>query len=71
MNNLAICSDLAIVPRSIFIVDQEVTVQYIQLVKEIGEEPNYDQVLEAVRKIVSEKADIERLRAAPYGPPQI
>ena len=27
-------------------------VQYIQLVKEIGEEPNYDEVLEAVKKLV-------------------
>jgi len=71
MNNLAIRLNLAIVPRSIFIVDQDVTVLYIQLVKEIGEEPNYDQVLGALRKIVSEKADIERLRAARYGPPQI
>ncbi|MEE4261953.1 MAG: hypothetical protein V2I56_04630 [Desulfobacteraceae bacterium] len=71
MNNLAIRLNLAIVPRSIFIVDQDGTVLYIQLVKEIGEEPNYDQVLGAVKKIVSEKAGIERLRAAPYGPPQI
>ena len=28
------------------------TVRYIQLVKEIGEEPNYDDALEAVKKLV-------------------
>ena len=28
------------------------TVQYIKLVKEIGEEPNYDEVLEAATKLV-------------------
>jgi thiol peroxidase len=44
--------EFRLLARSIFIVDQDGTVQYIQLVKEIGEEPNYDDVLEAVKKLV-------------------
>jgi len=44
--------EFRLLARSIFIVDQDGTVQYIQLVKEIGEEPNYDEVLEAVKKLV-------------------
>jgi thiol peroxidase len=44
--------EFRLLARSIFIVDRNGTVQYIQLVKEIGEEPNYDDVLEAVKKLV-------------------
>jgi thiol peroxidase len=33
-------------------VDREGRIQYIQIVKEVGEEPDYDAVLEAVRKLV-------------------
>jgi thiol peroxidase len=32
-------------------VDKEGTVQYIQLVKEVTAEPDYEAVLEAVRKL--------------------
>jgi len=44
--------EFRLLARSIFIVDQDGTVQYIQLAKEIGQEPNYDEVLEAVKKLV-------------------
>jgi thiol peroxidase len=44
--------EFRLLSRSIFIVDPDGAVQYIQLVKEIGEEPNYDDVLEAVKKLV-------------------
>jgi len=44
--------ELRLLARAIFVVDQDGTVRYIQLVKEIGEEPNYDDALEAVKKLV-------------------
>jgi len=42
---------LRLLARAIFVVDTNGTVQYTQLVKEITSEPNYDEALEAVRKI--------------------
>ena len=44
--------DVRLLARSIFVVDPGGTVQYIQLVKEIAEEPNYEEVLEAVKNLV-------------------
>lgn len=44
--------ELRLLARAIFVVDQDGTVRYFQLVKEIGEEPNYDDALEAVKKLV-------------------
>ena len=43
--------ELHLLARAIFVVDSKGKVQYIQLVKEITTEPNYDEVLAAVRKI--------------------
>ncbi len=43
--------ELHLLARAIFVVDSKGTVQYIQLVKEITTEPDYDAVLEAVKKI--------------------
>jgi thiol peroxidase len=37
--------------RAIFIVDKKGIIQYIQLVPEIGQEPDYNDVLDAVRKL--------------------
>jgi hypothetical protein len=37
--------------RSIFVVDSQGKIQYIQLVKEIASEPDYNAVLDAVKKI--------------------
>jgi thiol peroxidase len=44
--------ELRLLGRSIFVLDRNGTVQYIQNVKELSEEPNYDAVLEAVRRLV-------------------
>ena len=37
--------------RSIFVLDSKGKIQYIQIVKEIASEPNYDEVLQAVKKV--------------------
>ena len=44
--------ELRLLARAIFVVDRQGTIQYIQLVKEVVEEPNYEAVLEAVAKLV-------------------
>jgi len=44
--------ELRLLARAIFVVDPGGNVRYFQLVKEIGEEPNYDDALEAVKKLV-------------------
>jgi len=44
--------ELRLLGRSIFILDRNGIIQYIQNVKELSEEPNYDAVLEAVQKLV-------------------
>ena len=44
--------ELRLLARAIFVVDRQGTVQYIQLVKEVTEEPDYEAVLEAVTKLV-------------------
>jgi len=36
----------------VFVLDREGTVHYIQIVKEVTDEPDYDAVLEAVNKLV-------------------
>ena len=38
--------------RTIFVVDREGIVRYIQLVKELADEPDYDAVIAAVRRVV-------------------
>ncbi len=43
--------ELRLLARAIFVVDKDGTVQYIQLVKEVTEEPDYDDVLGAVKKL--------------------
>lgn len=37
--------------RSVFVIDQNGKIRYIQLVKEVASEPNYDEVLKAVKSI--------------------
>jgi thiol peroxidase len=44
--------ELRLLGRSIFVLDRSGIIQYIQNVKELSEEPNYDAVIEAVEKIV-------------------
>jgi thiol peroxidase len=44
--------ELRLLARAVFVVDRQGTVQYIQLVKEVTEEPDYEAVLDAVAKLV-------------------
>ena len=44
--------ELRLLARAVFVVDKEGTIQYIQLVKEVTEEPDYNAVLEAVKQLV-------------------
>ncbi len=43
--------ELRLLARTIFIVDQKGIVQYIQYVEETTEEPEYNKVLEAIKKV--------------------
>jgi thiol peroxidase len=44
--------ELRLLGRTIFVTDRNGTIQYIQNVKELSEEPDYDAVIEAVQKLV-------------------
>ena len=44
--------ELRLLARAVFIIDREGAIQYIQLVKEVTNEPDYNAALEAVRKLV-------------------
>jgi len=43
--------ELRLLARAIYILDKEGAVRYIQLVKEVTNEPNYDEVLKEVKKL--------------------
>ncbi len=45
--------ELRLLSRAIFIVDRNDTVRYVEYVREVTEHPNYDGVLEALRKVVA------------------
>ncbi len=44
--------ELRLLARAVFVVDREGIIQYVQLVKELTEEPDYGAVLDAVNKLV-------------------
>jgi thiol peroxidase len=44
--------ELRLLARAIFLVDRDGTIQYVNLIKEITNEPDYDAVLSAVSKLV-------------------
>lgn len=44
--------ELRLLARAVFILDREFMIRYIQMVKEVTDEPDYDGVLEAVRKLI-------------------
>jgi len=44
--------ELRLLARSVFVVDKEGMIQYIQTVKEVADEPDYEEVLDAVRKLL-------------------
>jgi thiol peroxidase len=43
--------ELRLLARAVFVVDQNGVVRYVQLVKELAQEPNYDEVLQAVGQL--------------------
>ena len=43
---------LRLLARAVFVVDKEGTIRYMELVKEIASEPDYDSVLKAVKELV-------------------
>lgn len=45
--------ELRLLSRAVFLVDDHDTLQYVEYVHEIAKHPNYDAVVEAVRKIAS------------------
>lgn len=44
--------ELRLLARAVFVVDRQGTVRYVELVKEVATEPNYEAALQAVRKLV-------------------
>lgn len=44
--------DLRLLARAVFVVDKEGTIRYLELVKEIASEPDYDSALKAVKELV-------------------
>jgi len=44
--------ELRLLARSIFVVDRDGVVRYVQLVNELGEEPDYEAALNAVKEVV-------------------
>ena len=44
--------DLRLLARAVFVVDKEGTIRYMELVKEIASEPDYDSLLTAVKELV-------------------
>lgn len=44
--------DLGLLTRAIFVIDKTGRISYIQFVEEVSAEPNYAEVLEAVKKLV-------------------
>lgn len=45
--------ELRLLARAVFVVDRNSKVQYVDLVKEIAQEPNYDAALAAAKKLTS------------------
>lgn len=45
-------SELRLLARAVFVLDRESKVHYTQIVKEVSEEPDYDAVLNEVKKLI-------------------
>ena len=45
--------ELRLLARAVFIVDGAGTVQYVQLVKEVASEPDYEQVMQALQNVLA------------------
>jgi len=44
--------ELRLLARAVFVVDREGDVRYIELLSEVGDEPNYDAALSAVKELL-------------------
>ena len=44
--------DLRLLSRAVFVVDNEGIIRYVELVKVIGNEPDYNKVLDSVKQLV-------------------
>jgi len=44
--------ELRLLARAVFVVDRQGVVSYVEIVKEVADEPDYDKVLDAARKLV-------------------
>lgn len=44
--------ELRLLARAVFLVDRQGTIQYIQIVKEVTSEPDYEAVLNALKKLI-------------------
>lgn len=53
-NNFGVLiKELGLLARTIFVIDKDGKVQYVQYVEETTKEPNYDEVLSAVKKLLN------------------
>jgi len=48
----ALIKELRLLARMVFVVDRKGVIRYIQVVKEVGQEPEYASALEAVKKLI-------------------
>lgn len=46
--------ELRLLSRAIFIIDRNDTIRYVEYLQEVGQHPDYDRALEALRKVISE-----------------
>ena len=44
--------ELRLLARAVFVIDKEGVIRYIQVVKEISQQPNYEEILQAVKKLI-------------------
>ncbi len=44
--------EIAMLARSVFLVDKDGVIRYIEIVPEVAQEPNYDKALEAARQLI-------------------
>jgi len=51
MNYGVLVKELRLLARAVFVVDRRGIIRYYQLVKEMGSEPDYGPILDAVRKL--------------------
>ncbi len=46
--------EIAMLARSVFLVDKDGVIRYVEIVPEVAQEPDYDKALEAARKLIGE-----------------